>query len=206
MTLINNKPANFIENSYRKKLKLENKIVFVYGGNIGVAQDIDNILRLAQRCSVFTDSYFLIVGSGSEESRISMAISKQGLNNISILPPLQQSEYFSMLSEFDVGLISLSKKLTTHNFPGKMLGYMHARLPIVASINPGNDLHDVISNAKAGLVCENGHDDKFYGLVKQLAHNAVLRKQMGDNARKLLIEKFSVKKAAQIICSSLINI
>ena len=110
-----------------------------------------------------------------------------------------------MLQEFDVGLISLSKKLTTHNFPGKMLGYMHAGMPIIASVNPGNDLQEVISKAQAGFVCENGLDDKLYALVKQLAMNAPLRKRMGDNARKLLNKKFCVQKAADIILSSLIQ-
>ena len=200
---IKKKKLESFKESYRKKLNLENKIVLIYGGNIGVAQDIDNILRLAKRCHSLKRVYFLLAGSGSEKSRISSEISKQRLSNISLMSPLKQEEYFSMISEFDIGLISLSRKLTTHNFPGKMLGYMHANLPIVASINPGNDLFDVILDAEAGFVCENGNDDAFYAAVCRLVTDVHLQNKMGENSRKLLMKTFSAKQAAQIILSSL---
>ena len=55
-----------------------------------------------------------------------------------------------MLAEFDVGLFTLHKDHTTHNFPGKLLGYMVQRLPILGSINKGNDLKEIVENANAG--------------------------------------------------------
>ena len=35
--------------SFRQRFGLQNKTVFVYGGNLGLAQDMDNIVRLANR-------------------------------------------------------------------------------------------------------------------------------------------------------------
>ena len=63
-----------------------------------------------------------------------------------------------MLREFDVGLISLDRGLKTQNFPGKLLGYLYFAMPVLASINPGNDLRLVLEESGAGLVCENGSD------------------------------------------------
>ena len=40
--------ANFEKSSLREDLDLNDKIIFLYGGNIGVAQDLDNILNLAK--------------------------------------------------------------------------------------------------------------------------------------------------------------
>ena len=59
-------------------------------------------------------------------------------------------EYLSMLSEFDVGLISLDYGLKTQNFPGKMLGYMYYSTPMLASINPGNDLKVILEDTRSG--------------------------------------------------------
>lgn len=187
--------------SHRKRLRLQGKVVFFYGGNIGVAQDMDNIIRLARRLRDEKTAYFLIVGSGSEAERLRAKIRSIGLSNISIQDAVGQDQYFSMLSEFDVGLISLDRGLKTQNFPGKMLGYMSQSMPMLASINPGNDLKEIIESSNAGLVCLNGEDEKFEDNARRLLEDVNLRTRMGVNSRALLDEMFSVKRAAGQILS-----
>jgi len=184
---------------YRDRMKLQGKVVFFYGGNIGVAQDIDNIIRLAKKLRNDESAYFLLVGDGSEVPRLKAEIALQSLNNIALHEAVGQREYLSMLSEFDVGLISLDRGLRTQNFPGKMLGYMYHSMPILASINPGNDLKMILEDGQAGLVCLNGEDEKFAANARKLLANADLRHRMGRNARALLENTFSVSRAARQI-------
>jgi len=180
----------------RGRLGLRNKVVFFYGGNIGVAQDMDNIVRLAKDLSDRPDIHFLLVGQGSEVPRLSAKIKRIGLDNILLHPAVEQEQYLGMLSQFDVGLISLDRGLKTHNFPGKMLGYMYFRLPILASINAGNDLKAVLEDARAGFVCLTGQRDQLRQNAVKLAQDAGLREEMGRNARKLLERTFSAERAA----------
>jgi len=190
--------------AHRVRLGLEGKVVFFYGGNIGVAQDMDNIVRLSNNLLDEPSAYFLLVGGGSEVPRLRADIASKGLTNIAIHDAVGQREYLSMLAEFDVGLISLDRGLKTHNFPGKMLGYMYNAMPILASINKGNDLKNIIEDAEAGFVCFNGEDDKLYELAKRLLHDSDLRRKTGKNARVLLENKFSVSRAASQILSHFI--
>jgi len=157
---------------------------------------MDNILRLAENMRHEKSAYFLLVGDGSEVPRLKTAIASKGLSNISVNNGMEQQEYLSMLSEFDVGLISLDRGLKTQNFPGKMLGYMYHSMPILASINPGNDLRYILQDRKAGLVCMNGEDNEFAENAGKLLNNARLRLQLGKNARSLLESMFSVTGAA----------
>ena len=53
-------------NKYRKKFNLEDKIIYFYGGNIGHAQDMMNIFRLALKMKDHKKAHFLIVGAGDE--------------------------------------------------------------------------------------------------------------------------------------------
>ena len=108
---------------------------------------------------------------------------------MAIHPAVNQRDYLCMLSEFDIGLISLDRRLKTQNFPGKMLGYMYNAKPILASINQGNDLQDILQAHDAGLVSHNGDDETFYNHALQLIRNPGLREQMGRNGR-VLLEKF----------------
>ena len=187
--------------SYRSKFGLQEKFVFFYGGNLGIAQDIDNIVRLAERLKNEPSAYFLLVGGGSEVIRLKSEIVSRGLTNISIHKQVNDADYLSMLSEFDVGLISLNRNLTSQNFPGKLMDYMYLSKPILASINPGNDLKEMLEENNAGLVCLNGEDELFADYALRLLNDLQLRDQLVKNARQLLENTFSVTMAAKRILS-----
>jgi O26-antigen biosynthesis N-acetyl-L-fucosamine transferase len=184
---------------FRERLGLQGKVIFLYGGNIGVVQDLDNIIRLANRLTRHTHIHFLLVGEGSEVSRLGGMIVEKGLGNIQILSAVPQEQYMSMLSEADVGLISLNGRLRTHNLPGKLLGYMSCGKPVLASVNLGNDLYEILGNHQAGFCLLNGDDDNFYAAALRLADDPELRDRMGKNARSLLERSFSVETAVQQI-------
>lgn len=194
----NLKEDNVPYGNYREQLGLKDKVVFFYGGNIGIAQDMDNIVRLAENLRD-EPAYFLLVGDGSEVGRLREIIRRKKITNITIHQAVDQKRYLAMLSEFDVGLISLDRKFKTQNFPGKMLGYMYYSMPILASVNPGNDLKETLEEKHAGLVCINGDDTRFRDNAIQLIRDSNLRRQLGLNARSLLESTFSVSRAAKQI-------
>jgi glycosyltransferase involved in cell wall biosynthesis len=189
--------------NWRSRLGLENKVVFFYGGNLGKAQDMDNLLRLALGLQARREIFFLMVGSGSEGSRIKGEILRNKMLNIRVLPPLPQKEYLECLSEFDVGLISLDRRLKSHNFTGKLLGYVMCGKPVLASINPGNDLMAFLQKADFGVACVNGDDEKLREAAIRLASDSLLRAEMGARARCLSETIFSVRGAAGQILSHL---
>jgi len=187
---------------YRKELELEDKVVFFYGGNMGHAQDMMNIVRLAIGLKKYNEAHFVLVGAGDEVELIGEAINKNNLTNMTLLPAVNQDEFKQMLSEFDVGLFTLNRDHVTHNFPGKLLGYMVQSMPILGSINPGNDLKNIIDEYEAGYISVNGEDNVFLkNAVKLLEESERVR--VGNNANKLLYSKFSVEAASQQILVSL---
>jgi glycosyltransferase involved in cell wall biosynthesis len=183
----------------RARVGATDEVIFFYGGNVGVAQDMDNILRLARAFPAEPRALFVIVGDGSEVDRLRAAIADERIANVRLLPAVGQEEYRSMLREADAGLISLDRRLRTHNFPGKMLGYMQAGLPILASLNPGNDLAEILGERGAGLWSSNGDDGALLQQAVALASDAQLRSRMGSSGRRLLEEKFSAAAAARQI-------
>ncbi|CDG86468.1 glycosyltransferase family 4 protein [Xenorhabdus bovienii] len=189
---INNVPLS----NLRYELSIKNKIIFFYGGNIGHAQDMSNIMRLTKSMAHIQNAYFLLIGQGDEVPLVKKYIEENQLKNCTYLPSISQDQFKSILKIVDIGLFSLAKSHTAHNFPGKILGYMANKLPILGSVNNGNDLSHVINNAEAGYVFCNGEDDALLQAAISLAENDELRKKLGENALALLKEKFSVESAA----------
>ncbi|HXZ13277.1 MAG TPA: glycosyltransferase family 4 protein [Candidatus Sulfotelmatobacter sp.] len=188
--------ADLPRTDYRGRLKLHEKTVFFYGGNLGRAQDAENLLRLILALAPRPDLHFVFAAEGSGLTRLEQESAARGLTNLHILPPVKQQEYLSMVAEFDVGLLSLDRRLTTHNLPGKFLSYLYAAKPVLASVNPGNDIIQLMAESRCGYCCVNGDDESLLSAALLLAGSPDLRRDMGQNARKLLDRKFTASAAA----------
>ncbi|MCC8381324.1 glycosyltransferase family 4 protein [Xenorhabdus sp. PB30.3] len=188
----------------REQLNLSGKVIYFYGGNIGKAQDMGNLLRLAKKMKSFPSAHFLFIGQGDEVSLLKEYKEKFNLSNITYLPSISQEEFKKVLLSIDIGLFSLSQHHKIHNFPGKLLGYMVNSIPILGSVNKDNDLMTMINESSSGLVSINGDDDKLFNSAVELLNNKELRERIGKNAFNLLKEKFSVQSAAKNICDKFI--
>ena len=158
-----------------------------------------NIMRLAKNLLDTPKAHLLIVGQGDEYNLIIKLRNRWNLHNVTILPSISQGEFRKVLCSIDIGLFSLSANHKTHNFPGKVLGYMVESIPILGSVNPGNDLMDMVNNSKSGAVHINGEDDLLLNSAKSLIEDAKLRRKLGLNAKALLGKYFSVTAAVDSI-------
>jgi hypothetical protein len=61
----------------------------------------------------------------------------------------------------------------THHQPGKFLSYMQSGLPVLASINPGNDLVALIQREGVGRVCTDHSAETLQRLVVDERHELV---------------------------------
>lgn len=189
--------------SLRRKLGLEDKIIYLYGGNIGHAQDMANLMRLANGMREYQNAHFLFVGQGDEVELINKMTKDWQLENFTYLPSVNQNEFKAILAEIDVGLFSLSAQHTAHNFPGKLLGYMVQSLPILGSVNNGNDLLELVNFHRAGLITVNGNDADFLSNAIRIYEDKALRAQLGANAYSLLETEFAVSTIAHNILEGL---
>ncbi|MDE9458268.1 glycosyltransferase family 4 protein [Xenorhabdus bovienii] len=196
-------PKKYAPCNIRERLNLSDKVIYFYGGNIGKAQDIENLLRLANKMKIFPDAHFLFIGQGDQVSLLKEYKKKFNLDNITYLPSISQEEFKKVLLSVDIGLFSLSKHHKIHNFPGKLLGYMVNNIPILGSVNNDNDLMKVVNESESGFVFVNGEDDKLFNSAVELLLNKKLRKKFGKNAFNLLKDKFSVQSTAKKICDKL---
>ena len=188
---------------YRNILGLEDKIIYFYGGNIGHAQDMANLMRLAKNMQSYENAHFLFVGQGDEVHLIQSLAEQWQLNNFTFLSSISQIEFKKLLSEVDIGLFSLAKNHSAHNFPGKLLGYMVQSLPILGSVNNDNDLMSIINKSHAGFIHVNGNDDELLRSAISLYEDKELRYTLGKNASTLLLKEFDVSSAAKCILNAL---
>lgn len=125
------------------------------------------------------------------------------LTNVAIVDEVDPETFRAILRRCNVGLITLDTRLTTHNIPGKLLAYLEAGLPVVASVNPGNDLLTMLTDSGAGLGFVNGEDEAFARATRELVLDPVRCASMSQSARTLAAERFNVEAIARQITLSL---
>jgi glycosyltransferase involved in cell wall biosynthesis len=133
--------------------QLHGRSIFVYAGNMGVAQGMDMFIELAACLLAHQDVGFMFVGRGSDVQHLKAVASKKGLNNVMFFDEIDPSEISGLYEQCHIGLVALDPRHKTHNIPGKFLSYMKAGLPVLASVNPGNDLIELIQDYQVGYVC-----------------------------------------------------
>jgi len=183
----------------RHELGIEDKTIFIFGGNLGFAQDIENLLSLVNAFRDDTKIHFIFIGEGTEFNNIAEWIRDRNSNNLSLLPAVSDEVYQSILKECDVGIISLRSSFKTDNFPNKILNYMEYDLPILASINLENELTLLINNYKNGLVSNSGDIETLINNTRILLNDDLGRQKMGKRGKALLLNKFDSKTAIEKI-------
>ena len=182
---------------------LAGRTIFVYAGNMGVAQGMDILLDLAERLRERRDIGFLFVGRGSDASRLQASAVARRLDNVVFHEELEPWEIPGLFAQCHIGLVALDPRHKTHNIPGKFLTYMQAGLPVLARINPGNDLADLIDREGVGRVCTDDSVITLQRLALELAEDQANRVSTAVRCRDLFAKLFSPVTAVRQIVAAL---
>jgi hypothetical protein len=183
--------------------KLGGRKIFVYTGNIGVAQNVKVFLDLAKVMQINSRVGFIFIGRGSEFLNLERQAIDQSLSNVIFFDEVPQEELTSIYMESAVGLIALDVRHQSHNIPGKFLSYMRAGLPVFAVVNPGNDLIDIVNNRCVGKATSSNSIEELHSLALDLLDE--VDKKNGDislRCKLLMDDFFSPNKAVIQILKS----
>jgi len=97
----------------------------------------------------------------------------------------------------------LDSRHKSHNIPGKFLTYMQSGLPVLANINRGNDLADIIRDERVGQVCETNQVDELSLLAEKLLTQIEADADMPARCTDLFEREFTVEKTVKQIVAAL---
>jgi glycosyltransferase involved in cell wall biosynthesis len=186
---------------------LAGRIIFVYAGNMGVAQGMMIFIDLAERLLNKVDIGFLFLGRGSDAQGLREVVKVRGLDNVLFFDEIDPKEIPGLYTQCHIGIVALDPRHKTHNIPGKFLSYMQAGLPVLASINPGNDLEEIILSERVGRVCTDYSVDTLeclaIDLLSEVEGNTANNQAVSARCKALSAKLFSPKAAVKQIISAL---
>lgn len=173
--------------SVRKKLGLENKFIVLYAGALGQANDIDTILRAAERLNLETKIRIVLFGDGKERSRLESESERMKLTNIIFAGVCPKKEMPLVIASADLCLAILQDvPMFRTTYPNKVFDYMASARATVLVID--GVVRDVIVSSDAGVFVQPGDDEQLAKTILELSKDTRRVKQMGLNARAYLVE------------------
>ena len=184
---------------------LAGRKVFVYAGNMGVAQGMDRVLDLAERLLHRVDVGFLFVGRGSDAARLKTTAQARGLSNVVFFDEIDPDEIPDLYAQCSVGIVALDPRHQSHNIPGKFLTYMQSGLPVLANVNTGNDLAALIRREQVGQVCESNDVEQLARMAETLLSQISTDLALPLRCSQLFARQVSVEQAVCQILTALMH-
>lgn len=173
------------------EIGLDSTFTVVYGGNLGPAQGLANVLRAAAMLAPEDGIHFVFVGTGVEHDMLVEMAGALHLRNVTFLGRKAPEEMSRYLSLGDVLLVHLRRDpLFEVTIPSKTLTYLAMGRPILGVVT--GDPADVIRDAGAGLTCAQDDPAALVDAVRRLRDmTAAQRAAMGALARQAFDKHYS---------------
>lgn len=174
----------------RRQYRLEDKFVVTYAGALGPANDIDTVLRAAEKLQVsHPQVHILLVGDGKDRSRLQAQANARGLENVTFAGAQPKSRMPEFLAASDVCVAILRDiPMFRTTYPNKVFDYMAAGRPTLLAID--GVIRDVVERSGGGLFVQPGCEDSLARAVASLWEDRDRCKKMGSSARRYVVRHF----------------
>lgn len=174
------------------------RVRIVYSGTMARKHNPDMLLHLARNLDV--DVHLFSQGANADYVKSSAA--KEGLDNVFVQGWVSVDQLPSMLAGADILYAVIEKEASVYSVPSKVLSYLAAGRPVLASIPADNLSSRKIAKAQAGIVSSPDDVQDLLTGARTLLADPELRGRLGANGRRYAETEFDIEK----ICDRFIDV
>lgn len=164
-----------------------NKFYVTYNGTIGLSQNMDMLLNVADMLKEYSLIHFIIMGEGAYKKEVKKRIYRDGLSNITLLSYQPYEEISHVFSMGNIGLVISKKNVGQNSVPSKTWSIMSVACPVVASFDENSELQNIIVDNHAGIFVNANDQEGLYNAILRIYKSPELGKKMGVNGRKYIL-------------------
>lgn len=180
-----------------------NKPIFIYGGNMGKPQGIPFLIKCLEAVKDRIDSYFVIVGDGTEYSKLETFMRERKPRAVSLFRYLPKEDYNRLAKACDVGLIFLDYRFTIPNYPSRLLPYLMERKPIIAVTDPHCDMGELAEKNEYGFYCSSNSVEAFVKVIDKMLVSDM--RQMGENGYRFFLNNYTTEHTYKAIIKHIVK-
>jgi glycosyltransferase involved in cell wall biosynthesis len=188
----------------RQRMGWGDKFVLLHTGAMGKVNGLNFVIDAAARLKEHSDIMFVLIGDGNQKPFLEGRVKELGLRNVEILSSVPKRELSDLYAAADIGLVIIGNfPIIEHNSANKFFDSLSAGKPVL--LNYSGWQRKILEDNEAGFGCDLCNLDQFVEKVLHLNSHRQQIEQMGQNARRVAVEKFNrdqlAKQALELISS-----
>lgn len=166
--------------------------IIMYTGNIGYAQNFDQIIKLCFK-TINEKIYWVFIGDGRFKFKLSQILDNNPKLKIKLIDSVKVDLIKSYIHTSDFTLLSLSSKgIFNKTVPAKLQTYMCLSKPVIGFVS--GEAKEIISNANCGIVIDSFKIDESVEKIIELVNFEKSKiKSLGENGRRYYDKYFNSK-------------
>jgi glycosyltransferase involved in cell wall biosynthesis len=165
----------------------KNKILYMFVGNLLPVKGLSKLLK-AWKKALRSDIHLAVVGGGYHEHELRLEAEQHNIKNITWLGAChdldKMAKLYSVADCVVVPSLSESFSLVTTEA-------LSCSTPVLSSSLPG--MFEKVIDDKTGFTFDPGNEEQMINAINKFANiSEEKRKEMGENGRKLVLEKYSM--------------
>ncbi len=181
------------ETAKPNKLFESNKFNILYSGNIGAKQDWDFFIDFVKACQDNSKVQVYLIGEGAKREDVVEKI--KNFSNCTYFPPVRYEELNDLLCNVDLHILFQKSTVVDTVMPSKILGMMASAKPSIVTGHEESEVKQNFEISNGGFYFYD--ENKLNQIMTKINHLIESPKdsvEIGNNARKFIIEKFSMEK------------
>lgn len=183
-------------NPWSTRQGLADKFTFVYSGAMGMKHNPELLVKLAKAFAEDEAVRVVVISQGIGADYLAEAKSKDGLDNLVLLPYQPYEELSQTLGSADVLVALLEPSAGTFSVPSKILSYHCAGRPLLLAVPPENLAARTVSEANSGIAVAPTDVEGWVAAAQRLRSGTDARAQFAANARTMAETKFAIEPIA----------
>jgi colanic acid biosynthesis glycosyl transferase WcaI len=169
--------------------------IITYAGNIGTAQDIENIAEAIKLCKQVSNLTFIFLGDGRQKDWFEKKIAQEKLSDkVKLLGRFPPSDMPYFFKNSDAFLVTLKDEdIFSKTLPGRVMSFMAAGKPLITAAAGETD--SVVSKSHSGLSVPAGNPQALAEAIQKfMVLSQDEKKQMAVNSKKYFSDYFTREK------------
>lgn len=162
---------------------LQDKFVVMHSGNVGMSQEIDALLDVADMLRDLPDLVIAIVGEGARKQFLQDEAARRQIANVRFFPYTPKARLTDSFATADLFVISLKRGLAGYIVPSKLYGVLAAGRPFVAAVEDDCEVAQIARDHDCGVVVPPGGRQEMAAAIRSLYGDRERCQRMATNSR-----------------------
>jgi glycosyltransferase involved in cell wall biosynthesis len=180
------------ENTWTKKLRLEQTFNFVYSGTLGMKHNPGLLSALASAFLDKPDVRVIVISEGPGRQWLEEQKNEKKLDNLLLMDFQPFADVPNVLGGGDVVIAILDPSAGIFSVPSKVMTYMCSGRAMLLAVPLENLASRIVGKNETGLTCAPTDEAGFVKSGRTLYNDAAVRQRMGDNARAYAERAFDI--------------